>query len=68
MVKDPAMSIAFLKFINQMINRSEKDEKKIAQFIANLEGSGIFQKLQKIAKEGNEEINKQIKVFQISTY
>lgn len=33
---DPAMAIAFMKFINQMINRAD-DESKQAKFIAKLE-------------------------------
>lgn len=61
------MAIAFLKFINQMINRSGGDSNKIAQFIANLEGAGIFPLLQKQGHHGNDDINNQIKVFQIST-
>ena len=42
--KDPAMAIAFLKFINQMIYIAEEESKK-AKFIAKLETQGIFQQL-----------------------
>lgn len=60
--KDSAMAIAFLKFINQMINRAEKESVQ-AKFIAKLETQGIFPLLQKWGRNGDEEINNQIMAF-----
>lgn len=50
------MAIAFLKFINQMINRAEEESKQ-AKFIAKLETQNIFPLLMKWGKNGDEEIN-----------
>jgi len=49
-----------------MINRAE-DEPKQAKFIAKLESQGIFPLLQKWGQNGDEDINNQITVFQMSS-
>lgn len=49
-----------------MINRAEEENRK-AKFIAKLESLGMFNLLQKWGQHGDEEINNQITVFQISS-
>ena len=53
-----------LKFINEMLFKSEGDDKKQAKFLAKLEGLGIKDMLQKWDAKENEDINGQITAYQ----
>jgi hypothetical protein len=53
---DVSIAMTLLKFINEMLFKSEGEEKKQAKFLAKLEGLGIKDMLQKWYQSDNEDI------------
>lgn len=58
------MAFTLLKFINEMLAKSEGDEKRQAKFLAKLEGIGIKEILEKWHMSDNIDIHDQIQSYQ----
>lgn len=59
---DSAMTLGFLKWVNQMVYKAEEEQKQ-AKFFARLETQGIFDKITQWADKGDEDILEQINTF-----
>ena len=62
--KAPDMAMSLLKFINEMLFKSQGDEKKQAKFLAKLEGLNIKEHMSTWYEKDNEDIKNQITAYQ----
>jgi len=61
---DASIAMTLLKFINEMLFKSDGEEKRQAKFLAKLEGVGIRPLLDKWNQDENEDIQGQIVAYQ----